>query len=172
MEFYSFAQLCNQGYTRRSILHRAKMFKHIQVLVALLNGFHKGPLMLAIMAASIFVLAFTLSTLVKNSGLDIMFIFTIFIIVTDCVLVTLVVFGQMATVYIKSKNALHVITCKKTLWLPVNLQKTECKFYKSCKPLKIMIGSVNLVDSLTPLNILQHSITITANILLLGGKEV
>ncbi len=136
----------------------------------MLNGFQKGPLIVTMMAAPNFVFAFTLSTLVKSSSFDFVFLSTLMLIMVDCFLVTLVMFGQMATINMKSKSVLQVMMWKKTNWLPVNLQKWEHKFYTSCQPLKIMIGSANFVDSFTPLNILQLSVTLAANILLLGGK--
>lgn len=85
-------------------------------------------------------------------------------------MVTIVMFGQMASINMKSAKVLHAMTWKKTPGLPIHLQKWEHRFYKSCQPLKIMIGAANFVDSFTPLNILQLSVTLTANILLLSGK--
>lgn len=148
------------------------MFSHIQVLVALLNDFQKGPLILTIIAAPIFIFAVALTTVVKSSNIDVIFMFTLFLISVDCVMAIMVILGQMATMYTKSTLILHAMATRKTLWLPVNIQKWEQKFYKSCSPLKILIGGANFVDSVTPLNCLQVAVTLAASILMLEGKTM
>lgn len=149
------------------IYHKAKIFRHIQVLLAMINAFQKSSLVFIIITAPILVWVFALTTLIESSNSNFIFVSTLVMLLIDVVLVDLVILGQMGAVYRKSHELLDILKRAYNPYLTAREQKWENRFYRSCPPLKIMINKVNFVDDFTPLNCLHLSMTLTANVLML-----
>lgn len=133
----------------------------------MVNTFQKSLFVFIIVTGVIIIWVFALTTLIKSTNSDFIFVSTLVMLLIDAVLVDLVILGQMGAVYRKSHELLDVMKCAHNPNLTGREQKWEHKFYRSCPPLKIMINSVNFVDGLTPLNCLHLSMTLSANILML-----
>lgn len=86
---------------------RGLMFRHIQVLTKMLNDFQNGSLLPAVICIPIFIIAMVALTLVKRLNTDFIFVSTLVIILLDCLLVIMALFGQMATVCEKSSQILY-----------------------------------------------------------------
>ncbi len=166
----SFSAQCSiSTINTTGIYQRAKLFRHFQVLTAILNRIQKGPPILVIIIEVTVVQALALSALVGNPISDLKYTATLILLTVDCFMVITIILGQMGMVYQKSKRLLKKIQWKQYLpGISVRDKKWERRFYKSCSPLDIMISSVNFVDELTLLNCLQLSLTLTANLLLLN----
>lgn len=172
MEYYSLAESSMTFSSLKSgnnefIYNRAKIFRHIQLLISMLNAFQKSSLVLIIVGAPILVWVFALTSLVKSSGTDFIYLATLVMLLVDVVLIDLVVLGQMAAVHRKSYELLESIRSTYNLNLSARERKWEKRFYRSCTPLKIMINSVNFVDDFTPLNCLDMSMNTSASVLML-----
>ncbi len=147
---------------------RATILRHIQFLIAIFNGFHKGPLILAIIAATIVISAFALPTIVRSSNLELIFLLFLIVAVIDCYLIIVVMLGQMASLYVKSGRVFHDIKWKTNSNVAVQTKKWEIRFYRSCAPLKILLGSGHFLDAFTPLGCLMYSMDLCVNALLLS----
>ncbi len=139
---------------------------------ASLNGIQQGtPIFVTILLVTM-IPALALSSLIGNLKSDFSFVATLLLVTIDCLLGILILLGQMGMIYQKSKTLL-----RKMLWnhysfrIPLRDGKWENRFYKSCSPLKTMINSVNFVDELTPLKLLEFAMVSTANLLMLSAKN-
>ncbi len=150
-----------------SIYQRGMIFRSMQLLTGLINELQAGSLIPVIVSLTTLISAFALSTLVKGSNSDMLFVATLFLLLADCCLVVLVILGQMAIMHSRSRTILDTMKRRTTVFLSALDRKWEQRFYRSCSYLKFMIGSVNFVDELTPLNCLQFSVTLSVNVLLL-----
>ncbi len=129
------------------------------------------PILVIIVAITI-VQALALSTLVGSVMSDFNMLAFLLLLTVDCLVAILVILGEMGMVYQTSNSWVKKMQLKiNTRRIPLRDRKWEGRFYKSCSALRIMIGSRNFVDQLTPLNSLQFSMTLTANLLLLSLNE-
>ncbi len=149
-----------------SIYNRANIFRQLQILTAMLNAFHQGPPIIYVLTGPMLMSALCLSTLVQGSIPDFMSIAVLAILLVDCNMILMVIFGQMATVYRRSCKILKFMTSKYDREKRNRQNKWEQRFYRSCSPLKIMISKANFVDVLTPLNCVQISIGLSVNLML------
>ncbi len=149
---------------------KMKTFRHIQLLNAMLNEFHQDKLVFVITVTPIFVVAFALVTFVKSPNADIMYLATLTIIIIDGFLAILITLGQMAILHSKSHEVIKYMLCKHGSQSTRNSRRSELTFYKSCLPLRVKMGTGNFIESLTPLNCLGHSLNLSVNVLLLGGR--
>ncbi len=172
---YRFTNLCNAGNIKiKSIYTKANAFRHIQVLVGMLNAFQKGPLMLMITFMPILGQSLATPMLVRNSGVEVSLLTTLLFILLNCFMATLVILSQMGMLHKNSRKILEFMTWKQ---ITLNLSKIqtrntkwEHRFYRSCPPVKIMIASGSFVDMLTPLNCLQFGMSLSSNVLLLTAN--
>lgn len=151
---------------------RAKVFRHIQVLTALLNGIQKGPTILVMQSAFVVIGGLALSILVENLDLGVAFVSIALLLTVNCFMDILIILGQMARVNQKSNGLIRTMRVRQSaIGTSPQDRKWEKRFYRSCSALKIMIGSVNFVDELTPLNCFQCSISLAINLLLLNDSK-
>lgn len=169
MYFKRFSDQCSNSTrnTTRLIYQRAKLFRHIQVLTKILNGMQKGPPILVIICEVTVVGALALSTFVRNVISDFKYVATLVLLAVDCLMVIMIILGQMGMVYRSPNGLLRKMKWTAGLGTSVRDWKWEHKFYCSFSALKIMISSVNFVDELFILNCLQLLATFAANLLLL-----
>ncbi len=171
--FCRFSQLCstkdNSG--GESIYERSIIFRHIQVLIGMLNDFQKGPLAIILIFASMLGEALALTLLVKSSNVDVVFYTTVVCILMNCLMILLVILSQLAMIHRKSSYVLEFMRRKHISKRTTRLLKWEHRFYRSCVSLKIMIWSGEFVDTFTPLNCLQSGMVLSANLLLLAGND-
>ncbi len=164
-----FGDLCSKT---NGAYKRAKVFRQLQLLNGSLNGIQKGPPILAFIFTFIVIEAFALSTLIGSNTIDLRMKATLFIVTVDCFMGLLIIVGQMGMVNQKSSSLIETMkNSHKHLEMSVGDRKWEHRFYRSCSALKILIGSTNFVDELTPLNCLNFSIDCTVNLLLLSGNN-
>lgn len=140
------------------------MFRYVQILTAMLNEIQKNSLVLMFVVAPIFIGSFALVTFIKGSNTDVIFVAALLVIMMDCFLAILCIQGQMASVYTKSRSIIENLSWKQSRGETKFSLMLEHRFYKSCLPLKIMMGSDNFIESLTPLNCLEHSLNLSVNV--------
>lgn len=133
----------------------------------MLNAFQKSYFVFIIVTAPILVWVFALTTLIKSTNSDFIFVSALVMLLIDVVLVDLIILRQMGAVYRKSNELLNKAGWAYNPNLTARERNWEHRFYRSCPPLKIMINSGNFVDDFTPVNCLHLSMTLTANVLML-----
>lgn len=145
-----------QGYT----------WRHIQVLVQLLNDVQKGPLILGNITATSFIFAYATTTLVRHNNSDWMFLAILFIIMCYCGVYLLTMSGGMAAIYVRSADVLLKLRYSKT---EANAKEGRWKsrFLRSCSPFKNFFESGKFVDRCTPVILYDNLMALSANILLL-----
>lgn len=150
-----------------SIYGKAAVFRHIQILIGILNGIQKGPLIILLIFSSVFGGALFLTLLIKSSNADFIFYATFGFMLLNCWMISLVIFSQFAMIYKNSCRVLEFMTWKQISRMKTREVKWEQRFYKSCAPLKIVISSGEFVNALTPLNLIHFGMGLSANLLLL-----
>lgn len=149
------------------IYKRAKIFRHIQVLVTLLNKLQKGPAMLVFIAAPTLECALSLPTVIRANNVEYGFQATLLLVAGYSYFSIFIILGQMAIVYSTSTATLKDID-KENITFSFRERKWEKRFYKSCPSLKVVISGRNFVDTFTTLNCLLCSLNLSVNVLLLG----
>ncbi len=173
--FFRFRDIClpfTQTGERISIYNKGLIFRHIQVLASMLNEIQSGAAILLILCIPTIIIAMVALTLVQGSNTDFVFVATLIVLLIDCFLVIMALFGQMSTLCEKSSEILNKMLMKRYSAKLSRGQKWEQRFYKSCSPIKVMISSGAYVDALTPLNCLHLSMTLSANMLLLNKSNL
>ncbi len=160
-----------QNGDKLSIYQKGLLYRHIQILAAMLNELQTGPPILIIISGPTLFSALVMSTLVESWDSDILFVATLVINLVDCIVLIIAVLGQMSTVCRNSSKTIELMSVKPKAYFIKRDHKWEQRFYKSCTPIKVIINSGNFVDSLTPLNCLQLSFSLSVNILLLNGSS-
>jgi len=94
-----------------------------------------------------------------------MVLFVTDVVVLNAGLGMIVLLGGLVGVHLKSKEVLKKLKSKQRSQF-----KWEVRFYKSCQVIKIKLGSNNFLDALTPLNCLDFSVSLTAQLLLVLDK--
>lgn len=123
----------------------------------LLNGIQKGAPILNIIYAFIVCGASALSILVASNNSDLGFKATLGFLVVECCMCILIILGQMAMVYNKSKKLFKIMQCKQdNPGGSLRNHKWKNKLDKSCSAIKFRINLANFMDDFTPLNCLQH----------------
>lgn len=150
-----------------SVYDRAAVYRHIQVLVIMFNDIQKGPLASTLITAPPLVVALSITLIVRNFNADFIFNACLVALIINCLMVVLIMLGELAMINRKSFKILEIITWKQITKKTTREAKWEHKYYKSCAPLKIMICWSVYVDSFTPLNCFQSCMDLTANLLLL-----
>lgn len=145
---------------------QAKIWRHIQVLVQLLNDVQKGPPILVILTCTSFIFALATTTLVRYNSSDWTFLAILFAIMCYTGGFLLTMCGVMAAVYIRSLEVRQKLSrrnaCEK------NLEgKWKSRFLRSCFPFKNFFGSGKFVDECTPIIIIDNLMVLSANLLLL-----
>lgn len=143
---------------------KTTMFRHMQLLAAMLHEFQQDGSILVIVIAPIFTSAFAFVTFIRSSNTDIMFLATLVLSISDWLLAIIFTLGQMEMFYYKSKSIIKFMTWEQDSQTPKYLRILEHKFDKSCLTLKILMGSLNFIESLTPLHFLEHPINLSVNI--------
>lgn len=144
------------------------MFRYLQILTTMLNEFQNGLLILSFIVIPILVFSYSLVSFIKVSHMELVFIASLLGILGNGFLAVLCIQGQMAAVYMKSEELIENMKRKQNFFETKKERMIQHKFYKSCMPLRIMMGSANYIDNLTPLNCLNHAMDLSVNILLLS----
>lgn len=110
-----------------------KVFKHIEVLTAMLNEIQKGPPILIMIIAETVVASIALATLVGSSNSDLSSTTVLLLLVVESWTSTLIVFGQMAMVHQKSNSLLKNMRWKlSSTEIFVRDRKLQRSLYRSC----------------------------------------
>ncbi len=153
------------GKSVLSLNQKIAKFRPLQLLTQ-----NSESLILPIIISPIFICAFALITIAKSSNMD-MLLAILIITLVNCWLAILLIEGQMAMVYGKSCRMIEIMKEKANSQTTMFLQILNRKFYKSCQPLKIVMGSANIIDSSTLLHCLEHSLNLSLQVLLLTSKK-
>lgn len=121
-----------------------------------------GILVLSLSEAIVVKLAFMEN---NNTAIFLLFIF----LMLNCYYGLIVTFSGFAHVHETSISVLtemnrHLITMTTT-----KDRKQRKRFHNSCSPIKVRLGSVNFVESLTPLNFINFANNLTLQIVLVGA---
>jgi len=147
------------------------MYRIIQIL-ALLTNVILNKTLACLVFASIAIASLGLSLLVRlewNHG-NLTALAMSLIMVVDSLLALLVLLGGMVDVYLESRNAFQVLMKKLHCNVPRRQRMYLQKFYTSCRPIRINLGSDNFLDALTPLTCLNCAANLTVQILLISSK--
>lgn len=93
---------------------RAKVFRHIQVLTALLNGIQKVPTILVMQSAFVVIGGLALSILVENLDLGVAFASIALLLTVNCFMDILIILGQMARVNQNSNGLIRTMRVKQS----------------------------------------------------------
>lgn len=145
------------------------VYRELEILSKLYNFIQKDVIIISIMGSVILGIVASLYCFI-SLGADILLPqFIIFsVILINSVTVIVVVFGTFGQLNDKS---IHVLDKIKKKVIPKFRNKTERKWLSKCvrsmPPLKVRLGNVNFVDSTTPLVLLDFSLGILVNLLLI-----
>lgn len=119
-----------------------------------------------IVVCQAFTLVVIVITPINSNNLQTLGMFTV-LQLTSLFYIIFVV-GRMAQIYNESRICL--MEAKRQLLVTNNklVQKQMQRFYKSCSTVVVKFGSVNFIDSFTPLRCLQFANSLTSNLLLLS----
>lgn len=144
------------------------VYRQLQLIVAGLNRFQQGVVLPAFLFACPVNAAITIAAAAKSESENVWHIAIMLLLATDCTLCMLVLIGRMPVVHGESKLALLKVRANTSENVFRSREfKWERKFYRSCPPLKVMIGYNNFVEEKTPLTCLNITMNLTVNLLLL-----
>lgn len=147
-----------------------RMHRQIQILVQFYNDINQSVITPVLMTYSVYAVVLSMYALIKRdadeSSLQIVILL---LVAVDGIIVLLLCFGTMGKLFldsvaVKTFLATKLVPLQKTRTVSFRLTKAYCK---SMKPLAVHIGSVNFVDELTTLNVLNFLFNTLATLLLL-----
>lgn len=145
-------------------------YRTLQLLANLMNSITQNELNTMLAYGGILVLSLSEATLVKlafmttNVAIFLLFLF----LLLNSYIGLIVIFTGFARVHESSNSVLkdmkrHMSTIK----MAKDRKQRKC-FHNSCSSIKVYLGSVNFVDSLTPLNFINFANNLTVQIVLVG----
>ncbi|CAL8146057.1 unnamed protein product [Orchesella dallaii] len=156
----------------------AMSFRHIQILIQMLNTLQQGYFMYNLMVPAILIQALSLTCLLKQPVVmeAIVPISVYLITVIDSMYNTMISMGGMAAICNESKRCLASIRkydrCLKQHIVQTKELKWWRRFCKSCDFLKIRFGTNNFLEALTPLNCIDFGNNLAVQVLLLEASSL
>lgn len=144
---------------------QAGIWRHLQLLLQILNELQQCSFIPLLMVISTVSTALAMAVLVKSN--DILTICLTVVMLPNTVSCLITILSAMASIYTKSKHVLEGKKRNQKLQISGISGTWELKFYKSCRPLRIIFGLDNFIDELTPLHCLEESTILCVNLLLL-----
>lgn len=142
-----------------------KKYRTLQILGVLQNEIQQQFLLTELVVASIVLLSLC-TTIVTKLGISGIVAVVCIIIVVDCLSILTVLLGGMAMVHSTSVKGTQQLMA--LLALEKANFKTRRMIYKSLVSIKMRFGSINFVDSLTPLKCIDYANSLTVQLLLLS----
>lgn len=110
--------------------------------------------------ATVVKLAFTETNLVA---------FLVFgFMLVNAFIAVVVILGGLAQLFATSTKTLHRMRRHLSVTKVTKKRIQQQRFLRSCSPLKVRLGSINFVDSLTPLNFVDFGNGLAVQLLLVG----
>jgi len=162
----------DQFLSKRSkiLVHEKCLLYRVIQILALWTNIILNRTLVSLISASITLLALGLAGFVRLewSSSNLMPLVVSLIMVMDAGLAVVVLLGGMVGVYLESKRVFQILGERLSTDLPRIERMYLQKFYRSCRLIRINLGSSNFLDALTPLNCLNFAVSITVQILLIS----
>ncbi len=156
------------GNPRINSVDGIKVYRELQLMIRFFNGFHQDMFIsiLILMVGACFVVPlFTFITANDAMTIPQFFIFgTAIFQVPMCITIA---FGTFGGIYDDSVETIQSLRAANSIVRNKIDRKICAKSVRSLGPLKVMVGSVNFFDKLTPMTFVDFCIDILVNLLLL-----
>lgn len=153
-----------------TIAKKFSIYRHIQLLTIICNNIRQKVMLTAGMVGSIITAGTGLAVIIRTPCTpdSLPVILVMGLLSLNTCLFMLFCLGEMAELYMVSKQACKNI---KLIIPSVSSQRTRKltgSYLRSCGPLRSKFGGNNFVEELTPLNCMSHAFQLAVQILLLG----
>ncbi|CAL8146979.1 unnamed protein product [Orchesella dallaii] len=161
--------MSNTANSKRQVSEACVTYRSIQVL-ALLTNILLNTTLTGLVCGSILIEALGLAGFVRLEWVPSNFISLAFcfIMVVNGTFSLIVLLGGMVGVYMESKRVFQALRRNLSVCITEKYKrKFLFRFYKSCRFIRINFGSINFVDTLTPLNFVDFSVNLAVQVLLI-----
>lgn len=138
----------------------------LQVLGNVMNELQQHRLITCCIVGLVLMSSISLNICIKASNNWVVGFLGLSVLLTTGMLI-IVCLGEISQVYVQSEENLQVVK-QYLAQRSSNEFKWQRKFLQSCSHIKVMFGSYNFVDQLTPLNVFLFGVNLTVNIILLS----
>ncbi|CAL8146985.1 unnamed protein product [Orchesella dallaii] len=161
--------ISNTTNTKRQVSEACVTYRSIQVL-ALLTNMLLNTTVTGMVFCSILIEALGLAGFVRLEWVSCNFLSLTFcfMMVVNGMFALIVLLGGMAAVYMESKLIFQALKRNLSVYTTEKYKrKFLSRFYKSCRLIRINLGSINFFDTLTPLNCVNFSVNLAVQVLLI-----
>jgi len=169
IKYYLDNILVHVGNPRKELsnLEMIRVYRRLQLMMRFFNGVNQNyfiPILLFAIGVAYVIPAFAFISLKGEMSIP---QFVIMGSAIGQVVICLFGCGIFGGIYENSSEALHAFRKKNFLLESKKERKICSKFVQSFAPMKVMIGSVNFVDKLTPITLFDYFLGILVDLLLL-----
>lgn len=143
-------------------------YRTLQLLATLMNSVIQDEMNTMLACTAILISSLSEAIVVKlafmgnNTAIFLLFLF----LMLNCYLGLIVIFTGFANVHKTSNSVLRNMNRHLSTITTTKERKQRKRFHYSCSSIKVRLGSVNFVDSLTPLNFINFANNLTVQIVL------
>ncbi|CAL8146960.1 unnamed protein product [Orchesella dallaii] len=161
--------ISNTTNSKRRVSEASVTYRNIQVL-ALLTNILVNTAVTGLVFCTILMVALGLAGFVRLEWVTCNFLSLAFcfMMVLDGMFALIVLLGGMVGVYLESKWVFQALRRNLSVCTTEKYKrKFLSRFYKSCRFIRIKLGSINFVDTLTPLNCVNFAVNLAVQVLLI-----
>ncbi|CAL8146970.1 unnamed protein product [Orchesella dallaii] len=155
--------------SKRQVSEASVTYRNIQVL-ALLTNILVNTAVTGLVFCSILIVALGLAGFVRLEWVSCNFLSLAFCFMmgVNGMFTLIVLLGGMVGVYMESKSVFQALRRNLSVCITEKYKrKFLSRFYKSCRFIRINLGSINFVDTLTPLNCVNFAVNLAVQVLLI-----
>lgn len=151
------------------LYEKTAQYRTLQVLGILMNEIQQKFLITSLVIAATLILSCGMTVVVQmpfTKG-NLLQLSVFLVLMTDSALLLIVILGNMSKVLVQSHRIFEVVRTHMTTQKISDRKQME-KFLKSCNFVKVRFGTLNYIDSLTPIKCIDFANDLTVQLLLIN----